>query len=1120
MRNLFTSYISFIIRFFRSFVCLLGCILCSLSDGSGQTIYDLAIELDSLYEGTSIEDPSSVEPFFAALRKVNKLPASYPIESLGANTGSILSSEIGLMSRLYQRTKDSEQNELSRLRAQKDSLAREGFRMMDVPEPKKNEFVRYAINTGAGTDLTVLFQLYKEFAFYEKKPVESLPDSIPRRLAEIELRIQLVDNHIQEIYNEKSNDINLILEEEALNLFPLGDDQPISSAPPIIIQNQGGGSAQSAIIDGTAKWLAERMRQELSIAFFDRFETWAEKENIHLLFPNTLSTLKSSANTDYTLMMEIYKRAFEKDLHQLTFHIPLFLENEIIDEKQTQQLKKEVAQLQFQIEKVKRSSLEGDQDNASITDPVVAQLFVEYKTRMNQTAAFPLWADGYQPTRPDSFWYQKDALSNILTDQRVAKQKELTRYQAIKYLSFSLNMINMLQEGQHPSVLLNSLYAQAPQLFPQNERLESVLLLLNVISQSLIATNSDQNTVWLGRQEIARLSADRQLRKFYFGLLQYRINYLINLKRKIQEQKRYQVLRQADKDSLRNMMKGEKELFNDIWDHVAEESHDPFWWQGRTDMRIDSFMRRKMANFDSPTFNQLPPEVQQTTFSRVVRSGILASRHPDYLIARKQLIDQDIIRQSSILSFISYGAENVDVDFPGVLLPSVYPRLDDIYSISSREYWNFYYHCINQDDFESAKASFLAEVGGSTGVERILRSELDPKRSIAKIDSINHIRLKDRYDFCVRWMKDDHYYNEYEEKKAKWQLYKQYNLDQDSLTLMRQLGEANQAFLQYDLQAIQIALQDTLLANFFNEKNNLGRLFGQFTQYTNKIDQINAQFNTLRASEQANFGNPEFIYLIKNSMGLLDLIFDFTIDKNDPSMVRNMEAIQFATNNLLDAYIAGLGKDYNAVVMNIIPVVEKLVANKYDKLILPLEAEATAKLSPDQLTMDLLPHSAALDSLRLLRDDKLRKMQEVFKYSTFIAAVAKSNNSDDVKKAINAIALPVGSYSIKRRTYANISLNAYPGITGGLELVQNNNFSEWAPNFGFTAPIGLSLNWGYRSKIKEGRYRRNIAYRKRVKKAEVGVDDRIFSGHSGSVFFSFIDLGALVLFRLSDANEP
>ena len=109
--------------------------------------------------------------------------------------------------------------------------------------------------------------------------------------------------------------------------------------------------------------------------------------------------------------------------------------------------------------------------------------------------------------------------------------------------------------------------------------------------------------------------------------------------------------------------------------------------------------------------------------------------------------------------------------------------------------------------------------------------------------------------------------------------------------------------------------------------------------------------------------------------------------------------------------------------------------------------------------VELIP--AYPNDLEKEKEDKTRKIHEIFKHSAFLAAVVSSKNSEEIKNAIRAIALPTGSYSIKRKSFFNISLNAYPGLTAGAELILDDSSNEnWAFNFGFTAPIGVGINWG------------------------------------------------------------
>lgn len=166
--------------------------------------------------------------------------------------------------------------------------------------------------------------------------------------------------------------------------------------------------------------------------------------------------------------------------------------------------------------------------------------------------------------------------------------------------------------------------------------------------------------------------------------------------------------------------------------------------------------------------------------------------------------------------------------------------------------------------------------------------------------------------------------------------------------------------------------------------------------------------------------------------------------------------------------------------------------------------------------------------LRMSNSQVGASKEEFIKYVSFIIAIINAKDSDDMKKAIRSIALPTGSYSIKRKTRFNISLNAYPGLTVGRELLLGKGaFTKgiaslkstwdgvkWRYNAGFTAPVGLSFNWGCRKKLTSTTIDKNqeiIQGKKNYKR---------LTGKSFSVFVSVIDLGALVLFRLQDDVSP
>ncbi|MEO5593664.1 MAG: hypothetical protein ABIR15_09400, partial [Chitinophagaceae bacterium] len=117
-------------------------------------------------------------------------------------------------------------------------------------------------------------------------------------------------------------------------------------------------------------------------------------------------------------------------------------------------------------------------------------------------------------------------------------------------------------------------------------------------------------------------------------------------------------------------------------------------------------------------------------------------------------------------------------------------------------------------------------------------------------------------------------------------------------------------------------------------------------------------------------------------------------------------------------------------------------------------------------------------------NDNFKKF--LLKYGSFIASVSQAQNSDDVEKAIEAVALPTGSARIKRETSFNVALNAYCGLFIGHEKITGVTDNHAFNAYGLTAPIGISASRGTKK------------------------------GWSHSIFLSLIDLGAVAAFRFTD----
>lgn len=85
--------------------------------------------------------------------------------------------------------------------------------------------------------------------------------------------------------------------------------------------------------------------------------------------------------------------------------------------------------------------------------------------------------------------------------------------------------------------------------------------------------------------------------------------------------------------------------------------------------------------------------------------------------------------------------------------------------------------------------------------------------------------------------------------------------------------------------------------------------------------------------------------------------------------------------------------------------------------------------------------------------------QRVLKYGTFMANIVEAESPESIRQAIETVALPPGSYTIKRQSAFNISLNGYLGALGGWEVIKGVDNGK-INTIGITAPIGLSFSWG------------------------------------------------------------
>jgi hypothetical protein len=137
-------------------------------------------------------------------------------------------------------------------------------------------------------------------------------------------------------YYKIDNDSDLVnnqfLEHVLKGIFKGVQGKGGASLSPASLISSVGGLDVTTIADGFAKFIVKRTKQELSIAFFDKFETSIKDttfKDIQTIFPQTYITLLTIGDEiyNYEVYIQTLRESFEKDLASLPSNLPGIIEN-------------------------------------------------------------------------------------------------------------------------------------------------------------------------------------------------------------------------------------------------------------------------------------------------------------------------------------------------------------------------------------------------------------------------------------------------------------------------------------------------------------------------------------------------------------------------------------------------------------------------------------------------------------------------------------------------------------------------------------------------------------------------------------------------------------------------
>jgi len=239
-----------------------------------------------------------------------------------------------------------------------------------------------------------------------------------------------------------------------------------------------------------------------------------------------------------------------------------------------------------------------------------------------------------------------------------------------------------------------------------------------------------------------------------------------------------------------------------------------------------------------------------------------------------------------------------------------------------------------------------------------------------------------------------------------------------------------------------------------------------------------------------------------NMISIMDTVLDYK--KTDYLNTLETELGKLSSSFLGKVKTNALTKDQ---AKSLISLIESYSTNYTTKNVSAFPKEKPVQAVSDTIIKD------AVRIIRLRRAVSTAKISNksraaLLKYGSFMAAVVNARSSDDVKAAIESVVLPAGSYTVKRETNFNVSINSFIGPYGGAEYLPALKQHQWASTTGFTAPVGIAFSWGnYFNGVRSDK----------DKPVKPGAKKK--GGQSFGFFIPVIDIGSVASFRLANDSS-
>jgi hypothetical protein len=320
---------------------------------------------------------------------------------------------------------------------------------------------------------------------------------------------------------------------------------------------------------------------------------------------------------------------------------------------------------------------------------------------------------------------------------------------------------------------------------------------------------------------------------------------------------------------------------------------------------------------------------------------------------------------------------------------------------------------------------------------------------------------------------------------------------------------------------------DTVLAKY---KKDIPKFYDELREFIVLSEKVNVNYQDLKnkIDKKESISDENYYTYIETSLDVVE--YGFSLAKLFGADVTKAEDYLSILKESNDLYKSIYSKEYNQAIVNVVDILVKIQKLADDSKVNVTDASSLISAKTDgnlplvksdwilykengsyytkkkdgtnksgsftELDIFIDPTTFISSTKKLQRPlEKLTDLLEKIKpYALFVANVAEAKNEDDIKNALNAVILPVGSSSIKKHSVFNISVQSYLGARVSMFQSSSQVQNAWNSPWSVTAPIGFAFSWG-----GKGLVWKNPA--------------------SFSIFASLLDIGAIVDYKLTTDSK-